>query len=193
MYDLISTITDLPKLVGCHDFPTDPKGMKLIKMISDFINDEYKYNGKQVTEAFKMAVKRELYLDGKRVDPSTFGQHLSVNVVGQVLTAYKEHLRGVRVKAVYNPNQLPAYDSKPITPQDAHEMILKWVKEEGELPMNAPYKLAYKHLLSLGNVKDVSGEQPTTRRTRFLNKPTESIISPERREAEQWYIKNAMK
>ena len=64
--------------------------MGLIKMIQDFINAEYRYTGTQVKEAFTLAVKRELYLDGKRVDPSTFGQHLSVNVVGQVLTAYKE-------------------------------------------------------------------------------------------------------
>jgi len=156
MYNLISTITELPKLVGCHDFPTDQQGMQLIKLISDFINEEYHYNGHQVTEAFLKAVKRELYLDSKRVDPSTFGQHLSVNVVGQVLTAYKESLRDGKARPqAYNYNQLPEVKKEPLTPREALEMIVKWCREDNRLPLGAPYNTAYKYLVETNRIKPV--------------------------------------
>jgi len=155
MYNLVSTITDLPKLIGCSDFPNTPQGMQLIKLINDFVNNEYQYNGAQVKEAFTMAVKRELYLDGRRVDPSTFGQHLSVNVVGQVLTAYKEHKRTSNARPMgYNYNQLPERQIKNITPFEAYELCAKWYRNEGEL-INAPVNMAYDYLLSNGLVKKV--------------------------------------
>ena len=187
MYNLISTITELPKLIGCADFPNSPQGMGLIKMIQDFINSEYKYSGAQVKEAFTMAVKRELYLDGKRVDPSTFGQHLSVNVVGQVLTAYKEHKRVGRAQS-YNPIQLPEFKKKPITPQEAHEMILEWIKKDGQLPAFAPYNIAYLYLLEKGQVKPVIEE---TSRMRLMGANVE--VSAKRTAAEDWYKRNAVK
>jgi len=148
MYNLIATITELPKLIGCADFPNSPQGMQLIKLINDFINSEYQYNGSQVKEAFTMAVKRELYLDGRRVDPSTFGQHLSVNVVGQVLTAYKIHKRnGLSSTTGYNYNQLPERPFKKITPLEAYELCAKFYKQDGVL-INAPVNIAYEYLLS---------------------------------------------
>jgi hypothetical protein len=187
MYNLISTITELPKLIGCADFPNSPQGMGLIKMIQDFINSEYRYTGAQVKEAFTMAVKRELYLDGKRVDPSTFGQHLSVNVVGQVLTAYKEHKRVGRARPGYNPNQLPEFKKKPIAPAEAHDMILEWIKKDGELPAFAPYNIAYLYLLEKGQVKPVSEE---TSRMRLMGANVE--VSAKRKAAEDWYKRNAV-
>ena len=159
MYNLITTIAQLPQLVGCKDFPSDQQGMSLIKLINDFINEEYQYNGKQVIEAFTKATKRELYLDGKRIDPSTFGQYLSVNVVGQVLTAYKEDKRRDNVTRPYF--GLPEVQKKPITPYEAWELCSKWFKEEGEL-INAPANMAYEYLLSQGKVRKV--EQVKTNR-----------------------------
>ena len=123
-YNLISTVTELPRLVGCHDFPNDQQGMNLIKIINDFINEQYRYTGGQVKEAFTMAVKRELYLDGKRVDPSTFGQYLSVNVVGQVLTAYKESKRDSNARPKgYNPMQLGEYQNRRLEKLPGIKMI----------------------------------------------------------------------
>jgi hypothetical protein len=183
MYNLITTITELPKLIGCADFPNSPQGMGLIKMIQDFINSEYRYTGAQVKEAFTMAVKRELYLDGKRVDPSTFGQHLSVNVVGQVLTAYKEHKRQGKANHGYNPIQLPEFKKKPITPQEAHELILGWIKRDGKLPFAAPYYLAYTYLLENNLIKAVVKEKPN----RF--KTEEDLYI---RVTQDWYKKNCL-
>lgn len=188
MYNLITTITELPKLVGCHDFPNDQQGMQLIKLIQDFINDEYRFDGKTVTEAFKKAVKRELYLDGKRVDPSTFGQHLSVNVVGQVLTAYKESVRDGKARPQgYNPRQLPEAPVNKITPNEAHDLIVKWCKEEGKLPLGAPYNIAFRYLLENGLVKDVSNEIPERTKHMFGSKVE---VSAKRQAAENWYLRN---
>jgi len=193
MYNLISTITDLPKLVGCHDFPNSPQGMQLIKLISDFINEEYRYSGAQVTEAFKMAVKRELYLDGRRVDPSTFGQHLSVNVVGQVLTAYKEAKRDSNARpSGYNARQLPAHETKPITPAEAHDLILKWCKEDGELPEIAPYGTAYKYLFENGLVSEATDDKVDNRRALLLGKNYTISVNSKRQIAEKWYTKNVL-
>ena len=178
MYNLISTITDLPKLVGCKDFPTDQQGMQLIKLISDFINEQYQYSGNQVNEAFTKAVKRELFLDGRRIDPSTFGQHLSVNVVVQVLTAYKEFKRGEKARPHFL--GLPEVHKKNITGIEAWELVKKWAKEEGQPTYYAPYLKAYEYLLENGLVNKVKGSG-----TRFNG----NFNSPRRTEVERYLKK----
>lgn len=175
-------------MVGCQEFPNSPQGMALIKLIQDFINEEYKYSGETVRKAFMMAAKQELYLDGKRIDASTFGQHLSVNVVGRVLTAYKEHLRQGKARPQgYNSLQLPA-PVKKITPQEAHELILKWTREDGQLPVAAPYHLAYVYLVEKGQISEVV-EAPKRRRV-LGNVDIE--VSAKRQAAESWYQKNCL-
>lgn len=188
MYNLTTTILELPRLVGCRDFPDDQQGMQLVKLIQDFINDEYKYNGQTVREAFKMAVKRELYMDGKRIDPSTFGQHLSVNVVGQILTAYKESVRDGKARPQgYNYKQLPEAPVKKITPQEAHDMILKFIKEDGKLPLGAPYNIAFRYLVDNGLVEDVK-EAKVGRTKQLFGAMVE--VSAKRQAAENWYARN---
>ena len=185
MYNLISTITDLPLLIGCKEFPNSPQGMQLIKLIQDFINEEYKYTGAQVTEAFRLAVKRSLFLDGKRIDPSTFGQHLSVNIVGQVLTAYKEQKQGMKARPVgYNPNQIDGPQKKLITPAESWELVLKWAKEEGKPPFAAPYIGAYNYLVDHNQIKAVKKSS----RTGF----SANMVSPERQAVEQYLIRNVI-
>lgn len=187
-YNLISTITRLPLLVGCKEFPTDQQGMQLIKLINDFVNDNYKYSGQQLTEAFTMAVKRELFLDGKRVDPSTFGQYLSMNTVGQVLTAYKESKRdaSARPKA-YNPLQLE-YKKKPIEPLEAFELIKRWCLEENKLPFAAPYKIAYKYLVEQGKIKEVNKDAISFGRRARANQD----IDLETQACENWFKRNVV-
>jgi hypothetical protein len=184
MYNLVSTITQLPSMVGCQEFPNTPQGMALIKLIQDFINEEYHYSGETVRKAFMLAAKQELYLDGKRIDASTFGQHLSVNVVGKVLTAYKEHIRKGNARPQgYNPNQLPEAPVKRITPAEAHDLILKWTKQERKLPFGAPYHLAYLYLLENKLVKEAA----KIKHNRF--KTQEDV---ELKLAQDWYQKNCL-
>jgi hypothetical protein len=155
--------------------------MTLIKLINDFINEEYKFNGQQVTEAFKMAVKRELWLDSKRVDPSTFGQHLSVNIVGQVLTAYKEAKRDSNARPQgYNYNQLPEYKKELITPLQSWELVLKFTEREAKHPLAAPYVGAYNYLVEQGKIRPVSNEKTN----RF-----ESNLASRERDAVESYVK----
>ena len=187
MYNLVSTISELPLLIGCKDFPNDQQGMSLIKLIQDFINDEYKFTGGQVTEAFRMAVKRELYLDGKRVDPSTFGQHLSVNIVGQVLTAYKESKRDGRSRpSGYNSLQLNAPVKKPITPAEAYEMIVELSKKGGKPPEFVPYHLCYAYLLEKNAIKPVNESK------RRSNRYTMADVSPKTLAVKEWINKNLL-
>jgi len=190
MYNLVSTITQLPSMVGCQEFPNTPQGMALIKLIQDFINEEYHYSGETVRKAFMLAAKQELYLDGKRIDASTFGQHLSVNVVGKVLTAYKEHLRQGKARPQgYNAKQLPEAPVKKITPQEAHDMILKFIKEDGKLPLGAPYNIAFRYLVDNGLVEDVK-EAKAGRTKQLFGAMVE--VSAKRQAAENWYQKNCL-
>lgn len=186
MYNLVSTITQLPSMVGCQEFPNSPQGMALIKLIQDFINEEYKYSGATVRKAFMMAAKQELYLDGKRIDASTFGQHLSVNVVGRVLTAYKESVRDGNARpSGYNSKQLPEAPVKKITPAEAHDQILKWCKEDGKLPFGAPYLHAYNYLVENNQIKEVAA--PST--NRFKRSEEDARITL----VKQWYTNNVLR
>lgn len=162
-----------------------------MKLINDFINEEYKFNGQQVTEAFKLAVKRELWLDGKRINPSTFGHHLSVNVVGQVLTAYKEHKRDSTARpSGYNYNQLPEATVKKITPSEAWDLVLKFTKEDGCIPLGAPYALAYEYLLEKGQVKEVRN-LATKSKGRF-SAALQDFTFPEKEAVKEYLIKNVL-
>ena len=187
MYNLTSTILSLPQLVGCKDFPDSQQGMKLVKLIQDFINDEYKFNGQQLTEAFTLAVKRELFLDNRRVDPSTFGNHLSVNIVGQVLTAYKEHLKDSNARPKgYNYNQLPERQTKKkISDEDSWELVLKWAKEEGKPPFAAPYIGAYRYLVKNKQIK------PSRKET--SNNFESNLSGNERERVERYLLQNVLK
>lgn len=178
MYNLVSTITQLPSMVGCQDFPDTPQGMALVKLIQDFINEEYKYNGETVKKAFMLAAKQELYLDNKRIDASTFGQHLSVNVVGRVLTAYKEKLRlGNARPPQYNVNQLPQKRTVNISDEDAYELVLKWTKKEGKPPLGAPYLGAYRYLVKHNQINAVKKETSNRFESNLEGREKEAVVN----------------
>ena len=85
-------------------------------------------------KAFDMAATHSLYLDGKRVDPSTFGKYLSRASVGKILTAYKESKQDKNARPVgYNSKQLNEAKVKLVTPEEAYSMILDWCNEDGKL------------------------------------------------------------
>lgn len=171
-------------IVGCKDFPADQQGMKLIKLIQDFINENYKLNAAQVTEAFTMAAARQLYLDGKRVDPSTFGQFLSMNAVGQVLTAYKESKQTDKTRPVgYNTIQLNEYKKELISDAESWELVKKFTLTDGVPPFAAPYRGAYNHLVEIGAIKGAK----VTITSAFRN-----MISPQRDAVEKYLRANVI-
>ncbi len=143
----------LPNLIGCEDFPRSEQGLLLIEDLSKFINNTYGYNATQVLEAFNQAVTYNLYLDGKRVDPSTFGKHLSRASIGKVLTAYRETKRTERRTHLGLPE--PDDRSDIITPLESWELCLKWYKEEGEPTLIAPYLGAYTYLVEQKLIKPI--------------------------------------
>lgn len=140
-----------------------------------------------------MAATHSLYMEGKRVNPSTFGKYLSRASVGLVLTAYKETKQANRSRpSEYNLKQLPEHEVKKITPQEAHDLILKWTKEERQTPDIAPYCTAYRYLLGHGLVKDVRGQKGGKRSVKTLGQSSQIEVSAERIEAENWYKENVL-
>lgn len=165
----------------------------LIEDIDRFINDHYRMSGKDVIIAFEMAATHSLYLDGKRVDPSTFGKFLSRASVGKILTAYKESKQSSNARPqCYNPMQLREAPVKKITPQEAHDLILKICKAEGELPLALPYTIAYEYLLANGQVKQVGDEKVDVRKFKLLGKAMQIPVSAKRQAAEKWYTDNVL-
>lgn len=154
MYNLITTIANLPTLVGCKEFPNDQQGMQLMKLIQDFINEEYKYDANTINEAFRMAAKQELYLDGKRIDPSTFGQFLSVSVVGKILTAYKEMKRAERAAPKRSQFLLNEAANKT-TPKEIYELCVKKSKLDEPQLHWLPLGMAYSYMVEQGMIKPV--------------------------------------
>ena len=132
--------------------------MALVKLINDFINDKFKMDGSTVKKAFIEAAALNLTLDGRRVNPATFGQHLSVNVVGQVLKAYQEFIQAetARPKA-YLPKHRTELDTPhdPISPAEAWELVEKWYREDEKFAFIAPYLGAYEHLVLTKKIKPV--------------------------------------
>lgn len=180
----------LPTIIGCEEFPKSEHGKLLIEDICNFINKNYQYSGKTVVEAFEKAAMHDLYLDGKRVDPSTFGKYLSRSSVGKILTAYKESVRDGKARPQgYNYKQLPEAPVKKITPQEAHDLILKWCKEDGKLPLAAPYNIAFRYLVDNGLVEDVK-EIKGGRTKQLFGAMVE--VSAKRQAAENWYIRNVI-
>jgi hypothetical protein len=178
------TILGLPKIIGCEEFPKSDHGALLIADIDDFINKQYNFSGKQVVEAFEMAATHTLYLDGKRVDPSTFGKYLSRASVGKVLTAYKESKQSNKARpSGYNSLQISAPPKKLITPAESWELVLKWTKQENKVPFCMPYEGAYQYLIENKQIKDVKNI------TSRFNRTSENM---RHRAVEQYLIRNVI-
>lgn len=180
------TILSLPKIIGCEEFPKSDHGKLLVDDLESFINNQYRFTGKQVLEAFDLAATHSLFMDGKRVDPSTFGKYLSRASVGKVLTAYKESKQSKNARpSMYNPNQLPEYKKENISDADCWELVLKWTKEENKPPFAAPYSGAYRYLLGNNQVPKVK----PSKKTSF----SDNLDSPQRQAVEKYLYKNVIK
>lgn len=176
----------LPKIIGCDEFPKSEHGKMLVDDIDRFINDQYRMSAKDVLLAFEKAATHSLFLDGKRVDPSTFGKFLSRASVGKVLTAYKESKQSIKARpSGYNYKQLPEAPFKPITPAEAWDLVLKFAKEDGKPPFAAPYLGAYEYLVENKQIKPVAKK---SNKSMFSN-----FESPERTAVEQYLINNTLK
>jgi hypothetical protein len=147
----------LPKIIGCEEFPKSDHGKLLIDDIDRFINEQYRMSAKDVLLAFEKAATFTLFLDGKRLDPSTFGKYLSRASVGKVLTAYKESKQGDKARpSGYNYNQLNAAPVKVINPEEAYSLVVKWTKEDGKFPLGAPYRKCYEYLIEKKAIKPIN-------------------------------------
>lgn len=130
-----------------------------------------------------MAATHSLFLDGKRINPSTFGKYLSRASVGQVLTAYKETKRDSKARpAGYNSRQLPEHKTKNFTPEESWDLMLKFIKEDGGLPFAAPYIGVYNYLVDKRLMRPV--RQAT--KSGF----SANMDSPQRQAVEQYLLRN---
>lgn len=193
-WNFTNVIKTIPTYVGCNDFPQGTQGEQLKAIISEFINEQFPLlKPDDITQAFKLSAAGKLYENGKKIEPNTYGQFLSAALVGRVLSAYVEYQKNERSRpSGYNPNQLPAHETKPITPAEAHDLILKWCKEDGELPEIAPYGIAYKYLFQNGLVSEATDDKVDNRRALLLGKNYTISVNSKRQIAEKWYTKNVL-
>jgi len=183
MYNLKMTILGLPKIIGCEEFPKSDHGALLVDDIENFINKQYRFKGQQVIEAFEMAATHTLFLDGKRINPSTFGKYLSRASVGQVLTAYKEAKRDTNARpSGYNFNQLPEHQKELLSPEDAWDLMLTFIKKDKGLPFCGPYVGVYNYLIKNGLIRPVKKVASVGFGA--------NMESPQRRAVEEYLLRN---
>jgi hypothetical protein len=165
-WNFTNVIKIIPTYVGCNDFPQGAQGEQLKAIISEFINEQFPLlKPDDITEAFKLSAAGKLFDNGKKIEPNTYGQLLSAALVGRVLSAYVDYKKDARSRpSGYNFKQLGEATPSKITPQEAYSLIIKWVKEDGEFPMVAPYRSCYLYLLEKGVVKEI---EPPKSRGRF--------------------------
>ena len=191
MYNLTTTILALPNIIGCEEFPRSEHGKLLVEDINNFINNNYRLTGNDLIKAFDMAATHSLYLDGKRVDPSTFGKHLSRASVGKILTAYKESKQDKKARPVgYNSKQLNEAKVKLVTPEEAYSMILDWCNEDDKLPLAAPYLQCFEYLVSMNVINQQSITKGGENRKGMMC-PTQ-IIGGKRKAVEDYFTKNVL-
>lgn len=136
LYEMLDVVDLLPSRVGCKTFEKQDEWM--IADIAKFIIEEYKgLSPQEVLTAFTLSAKRQLSFNGKIVDLSTWGQKLSVNMVGLVLTAYKEHLFIIskNPQFVHRPNQKAIEQGgTKLTNKSAYEMLIDMCEKDKVIP-----------------------------------------------------------
>lgn len=153
---LLDVIDLMPTMVGAPIFTKDDEW--LIVMIAKFIVNEYpKLKVYDIQKAFSMGAKRELRNEKHDVvDISTFGQKVSVNLVGRVLNAYEEHkridrMRGSNMFPSGNEGQKkiesPKNEPEKMTPKIAYNMLVDECRSEGKLPKHFYlYSMVYRYV-----------------------------------------------
>ena len=157
----------------------------LVEDIDRFINEQYRMNAQDVLNAFDKAATHQLFLDGKRVDPSTFGRYLSRATVGKVLTAYKESNQQKKSQPTSgNWDQLGEYKKQLITNEQAWELVVRFTKEDGKFPLAAPFMGAYQYLM------DKKAIQPVKKSSKQMF--ASELSSPERTAVEKYITTNIL-
>ncbi len=138
--ELLDAIDLMPTMVGAPIFTKDDTW--IIVSIAKFIVTEYpKLTLFDVQKAFSMGAKRELRNEKHEiVEVSSFGQKISANLVGKVLSAYEESKRRDRANGTKMfPSQLksiegPKKESGKMTPKTAYGMLVDECSASGKLP-----------------------------------------------------------
>jgi len=185
-WNFTNVLTRIPTYVGCIDFEGS-QGMALVALLSEFINEEFPLmNPDEVTSAFKAAASGKLMENGRKIEPNTYGKHLSANVVGKVLSAYQDFQKGERARpSGYNPNQLGEGKVNLITPKESHELIVGWISSDGCMPFAAPYATAYRYLVETNIIREV--------KKAVFNKYKKDTESVEIKAARKYYEKELHK
>jgi hypothetical protein len=145
---LLNYIDYLPSKIGAPPFEADEEW--LIIDIAKFVVDNYRFlmDHDRIPHAFDMAASGKLLDDKlKPIRISTYGQKMSCNVVGEVLTAYHEMLKrdAARPKMV-SQRQIEAPKST-MTDKDAYDLLVAECEKEGKLPeLFFLWKSVYKYL-----------------------------------------------
>ncbi len=141
-------------MIGAAEF-TGTQGQLLLTSINDFIQHNCNLNPKDFVTAFEMACARKLHHAGKPLEVDTFGRTLNINLVGKVINSYSQFKKETGTTArTYYRNELERPHA-PISDKDALELVLRWTKEDNQVPPYAPMIGAYRELLKQGKVDKV--------------------------------------
>lgn len=162
MRSLLQTIDQLPFYMGAKPFDAEIE----IIMIANFIIKKYpSLSPKQLVEAMEDAAAGELWLDGKRVQARTYGNQLNIDVLGTILTAWREKDRQRRAapKPVLPKSHRIEAPVDLATPEWHYDNLIKEIAEEGKMPAYRPFSIIHAHMVEQGMLKKLP-PQPTESR-----------------------------
>jgi hypothetical protein len=154
--DLLEAIDFLPSRVGCKPFAKGDDWM--IVDIAKFIIEEYpKLLAQEVLKAFTLAATRKLLDEKNRpVSVDTFGNYLSIKVVGAVLTAYQRNVKAFSRAPKFHhvKNSIEEVVRNSITKKESYEMLIEYCDRDDKKIPNffALWRGACEHLIETGEL-----------------------------------------
>ena len=159
---LLQTVTILPAYIGAPAFKNESEQDDLpIVMLANFIMKHFpSFTPEMVVNAFEAAAAGKLSDDGKRVSISTYGKQMNIELLGNVLRVYSQHVKDATVdlrpleERVDKPHLLHSGKEVAMQPADYLEDLILKCKNEPVLPKFHMYKIVHDFLVSEGELKE---------------------------------------
>ena len=165
---MLNAIDYLPGYVGASKWGTDERP---IVLLANFIFRRFPtIYPENLVEAFELAASGSLYQDNKRVKVTSYGKTLDIDLVGTVLSAYKEHKREEArrpkpiIPASRQLNEGPKF--KP-TGKYFYGLMMKDVKAEGKLPIAMVWKSIHEYMCEEGLLNPIKVPVPSGKSDKF--------------------------
>jgi hypothetical protein len=159
LIELLETIDALPTYLGASEFGADEQP---IIAIANFIIKYYpSFGKKELIEAVEMSAAGLLTDGNKVVRVTTFGKPLNIDMLGVVLSAYRDQQKA---KPQRFGNRIGAAPVERPTAEWHYDRMMAEVKATGTLPTFHAFTIIHKHMVEAGLIPDLPAPAPVVKR-----------------------------